>query len=99
MYSFDEACEKLEMNEAKMGVALFWLKEDDARILELYGHQSFSRDRSFEILAWFRRNTRMGTFGQSLFDMMNSIGRAQSLQKEVEEPWTVFGNRSGNSTN
>ena len=41
----------------------------------------------------------MGTFGQSLFDMMNSIGRAQALQKEVEEPWTVFGNRSGNSTN
>jgi hypothetical protein len=82
-YSFEEACKLLDVSEARLGVALFWLKEDDARILREHAYTTLSRAHAFETLAWFRRNTRMSQLGNSLFNMMSAINTATFLQREI----------------
>jgi hypothetical protein len=82
-YTFDEACELMDSCEAKVGVALFWLKDDDERMTREHAYTPRCRAHSFDMLAWFRRNTPMSGFGESLFNMMAAINHATALQMEV----------------
>jgi len=84
-YSFPEACRLMEVDEQKITDAHLWLFHDNARMNDIFDTDiHFMSPADYVMTGWFAEQQRV-QHSATVIDFMTAIGRAQVMQREIEQ--------------